>query len=388
MNAHYTQTTSSIAIQQTQDCVLLVDDEVKLLDDTAEILRMNGYRVVKATNGAEALRVINELDITPDIIVSDIMMDPINGIELFREIRKIDRFLYVPFIFLTAKGEKDDVNIGREMGSDDYIIKPFDINDLITIVASKLKRHRTLRMYHNGVVSDIKRRILNIISHEFRTPLTFVVGYSELLNDYNEASDLNISNDDLRTFLAGVRNGAQRLQRLIENFMLIIEIEGGSAYDMYMYRQTSIDIPTLLQQSADRIFNDPRISHQCVITFDEIEPLVGDIEYLSRALGQMLENAIKFSQNNKTIRMGATEKNGYVELWVEDNGRGIPPEEMKNIWGTFHQINRDYFEDQGAGVGLAIVKGIAEIHGGYAEARSAVGIGSRFSIFIPRRKAK
>jgi len=114
-----------------------------------------------------------------------------------------------------------------------------------------------------------------------------------------------------------------------------------------------------------------------------IQPFVADPEYLSICLYHLIQNPAKFSPDGLSIQYGADEKDGEVHLWVRDGGRGIPENELENIWQTFYQINRQENEDQGSGAGLAIVRGLVDLHNGRIEVESTVGAGSTFNIILP-----
>jgi len=117
-----------------------------------------------------------------------------------------------------------------------------------------------------------------------------------------------------------------------------------------------------------------------------LPPIVGELEFLMRAISQLADNAVKFSDEKKgsiRVTVGARAGDGEVCIWVKDEGRGFNVDEEKNVWESFYQINRAVNEDQGAGAGLAIVRGIAEMHGGRVDAESKEGVGSTFYIILP-----
>ncbi|MBN1487833.1 MAG: SUMF1/EgtB/PvdO family nonheme iron enzyme [Anaerolineae bacterium] len=118
--------------------ILVVDDNPDLVDGVKLTLEMEGYQVLTATSGEQALDVLGR--ITPDLILADIMMPGVDGYELYDKVHEDERWVQVPFIFLTAKTNKDDISRGKEMGVDDYITKPFDPQVLVSVVRGRLKR--------------------------------------------------------------------------------------------------------------------------------------------------------------------------------------------------------------------------------------------------------
>lgn len=361
--------------------ILVVEDDINLLEGIRAVLELEGYTVQTAENGDAALKMLRDNPQQPELVVSDIMMPQMDGIELLTEMRKIPEWLTIPFIFLTARSEKGDIQRGKQLGVDDYLLKPFDADDLLIAVESRLNRRRTLAAAHRSEMEELKRRILTILNHEFRTPLTFVVAYADMLNSH---SDANFKSEELLTFLRGVNMGAVRLRRLIENFIHLVEMETGDARNTYLARRASISNVTELLESAHRLSFGDGIKHTCHIEIQgEIPTFVADEEYLRTALVQLLDNAIKFSPFDKPITLGVKAENGEIVFWVRDSGRGIPIKEQAHIWDLFYQINRAFHEDQGTGSGLAIVSGIAELHAGHVECESQPQEGSTFMLVIP-----
>jgi DNA-binding response OmpR family regulator len=123
-------------------CILVVDDQPALLDNVRQALEESGYQVLTAGDGLEAL---NALQAQPvDLIVADIAMPRMNGYQLYERVRKNPRLLHVPFIFLTARTLDSDIRYGKQLGVDDYLIKPFQLEDLLATVEGKLRRARQL----------------------------------------------------------------------------------------------------------------------------------------------------------------------------------------------------------------------------------------------------
>jgi two-component system, sensor histidine kinase and response regulator len=364
--------------------LLVVEDEPNLLLGIRDILELDDYQVMTAHDGREALQVLENADEhIPDLIVSDIMMPHLNGLEFLQEVRKKEDWVRIPFIFLTAKGSKQDVQQGKMLGVDDYLIKPFDADDLLVAVDSRLKRHRALNEVQEGVISNVKRNILTILNHEFRTPLTLVVAYADMLKEGNVEG---MSETELLMFLREINNGANRLRRLIENFILLVELETGDAQKTFEWRKTRIeDLPRLIEVAVKQQEENPKVNHMMTIDAPENLPaIMGDREYLMAILTELLSNAIKFSPEDKPIEIGlkAADDNDTLKLTVRDHGRGIPPDQMAIIWESFYQVNRDQYEDQGAGSGLAIVKGLADMHDAQFDIDSTPGEGTCFTLTL------
>jgi putative two-component system response regulator len=127
-----------------QEIILIVEDNPILREGLQEMLELEGLRVFTAVNGRRALEEMDE--ITPDLILSDIAMPEMDGYEFFRAVRERPEWVTIPFIFLTARGEHEDILAGKDLGAEDYLVKPVTRDDLVTVVNSRLARSHELRV--------------------------------------------------------------------------------------------------------------------------------------------------------------------------------------------------------------------------------------------------
>lgn len=364
-----------------RDRILIVEDDPGLVEGIRTILEIDQYDVLTANNGEQALELMHQTASPPDLIVSDIMMPRMDGLQFLRQVRQKPEWVSIPVIFLTARGDRADIQQGKRLGVDDYLIKPFEAEDLLVAVESRLKRRRALDNAHNDNVNDLKRSILTILNHEFRTPLTFIVAYADMIANH----DRSIPDEELLTFLKGVGTGAVRLRQLIENFIMLVELETGDARRTFEWRRSTItDTEAMLRDVRDKAMQLEPFPHSCVYDIDpDLPPFVGDREFIMVALGQLLNNAVKFSPPDRPITLGAHRRDESVCLSVSDRGRGIPPEQIESIWETFYQIDRPIHEDRGTGSGLSIVRGIVEMHRGKVDVTSTVGHGTTVTLRLP-----
>ncbi|MCZ7540339.1 MAG: response regulator [Anaerolineae bacterium] len=363
--------------------ILVVEDDLHLLEGIRDILAINGYEVWTASNGQVGLQVLQDQARAPDLIVSDIMMPRMDGYDFFEAVRAESTWVHIPFIFLTAKGEHEDVKRGKRMGAEDYVIKPFDADDLLVAVSAKLERRQQIERHWQNEVSTIKQNILMILNHEFRTPLTYVVAYADMV--HRDADTLSV--DDMRAFLRGINAGANRLRRLVENFILLVELETGEAAQTFNWRRGTLADFEALLGSATAKYQDMAEGRQVAISVEvdeELPPVTADAQYLAAAVECLIDNAVKFSDKpGSVVTVRAYRDGDGVCLAVRDQGRGIPPNERENIFQSFYQVERHKYEDQGAGSGLAIVNRVTRLHGGNITLNSTVGEGSEFVIHLP-----
>ncbi len=369
--------------------ILIVEDDRSMLDGMHDLLEtVNiGYelKILTASDGRIALQRVNE--ITPDLIVSDIMMPNMDGYQFLHKIRENPGWLHIPFIFLTAKGEKEEIHVGRVSGANLYIVKPFNSNHLIELIESQLKKSFNLQKARKNNVDNLKKEILQILNHEFRTPLTYVTAYYEMLADgLNKYS----GEQNFQGYLRGIQAGCLRLNNLVEDLIQVIELRTGDLEARYYDKaKPIINIDLLLtkaiqskkaraEQSGVQIYYSPRV---------DLPPIFGHEENLVNVFQRLLDNAIKFThiqeKTPKNIFVSVKETSDELQICFEDQGIGFPKQINKQIFETFFQYNRELVEQQGAGVGLTIAKGIIDLHRGRIEAESEMGKGSKFIVCIP-----
>lgn len=359
--------------------ILVVEDDRAMSAGIRDVLDMAGYKVQLAENGREALEVL--AGFRPDLIISDIMMPEMDGYELLEELRRQPQWAAVPFIFLTAKRQRADIRIGKQLGADDYLVKSVDLDDLLVVVRAKLDRAIVLKQQSLKEMETLKNSILNMLSHEFRTPLTYITGYVDLLQEGGW------SVDELQKFLSRIKGGSARLNRLVEDFLLLVRFETDDAHQAYLLGKRPFNgWPALI----NRVFDGLRdlAAHRSVRLEADVSPDLPLIDahenYLENALHRLVDNAIKFSKpggGQVTVRVTADDRR--VCVCVTDQGIGIPAAELARMFDKFHQVNRERMEQQGAGISLAIVKGMVELHRGEVECISEEGVGSEFRIYLP-----
>ncbi len=360
--------------------ILVVEDDRHMVQGICDALTLAGYETQPASNGSEALACLEQGLF--DLILSDIMMPIMDGYELFNQVRSNPAWAATPFIFLTAKGQKVDIRLGKRLGADDYLVKPFEIEDLLVAVSSKIERVKVVRQVANAELARLKQGILNTLSHEFRTPLTYISGYTELL----QSAEFDAR--QLKDVLSYIRKGSDRLKRLVEDFLFVVMIETGEIESLYRLECAPCD--DLVVQIAKRLDSMETLAAARHVELkrhlpDSLPVLLCHSAYLVGAVERLVSNGIKFSKRSGgVVQVRAWADDNAVYFAVSDEGIGVSPDEQARLFELFSQINRERMEQQGTGVGLFIVKQVATLHGGRVEVQSEPGMGSTFTIILPR----
>jgi signal transduction histidine kinase len=221
---------------------------------------------------------------------------------------------------------------------------------------------------------------LSQITHELKSPLNTIVAYIEALTD-----EENLGSDERKEFYNTLNTEALRMARLISNLLQLSRIQLGNLSAKFGYVKPDALVRTL----SDAISAQVESHHQRLEVHvpDNLPPLYGDKDLIGVAITNLLTNAIKYTPEGGQIIVRAGEADGGVAIEVIDNGIGIPPEAQARIFERFARSEQEEVQRQsGTGLGLALVKEIAEIHEGNIAVDSRLGQGSRFRLWFPSRE--
>jgi signal transduction histidine kinase len=359
--------------------ILLVDDDIAILEGVTDLLELSGYHVIPARSGRDALNAMREQ--VPDLVISDIAMPDMDGYEFFRAVRSNPAWTPIPFIFLTARSQPADVRLGSNLGADAYVTKPFAPDDLLAVVENRLRRVRDIESQVRADVERMKQQLIMVFSHELRTPLTYIYGYVDMLQEQLDELD----HETILSMLSGMRRGAERLTRLVEDLMLTVRIDSGVVGTEITLRREPSRLLSIVSDVVGRQQPAAAASGVLIETAVPLELQVDCVPfYLHDAVARLVDNAVKFSkQGGGRVRISAEQRDGEVQLVVSDEGIGIDPRHLPAIFERFSQANREVIEQQGVGLGLTIARDLVRLHGGRITVESEPGVGSTFTIHLP-----
>ena len=368
-------------MSDSRPIILMVDDEESLIDIVGSVLETEGFDVLTAKSVDKAIEHLNTA--TPDLIISDITMPGKNGFDFFAHVRSLPHLQQVPFLFLTAHSDPESILIGKEIGSDDYLTKPVDFHLLLSSIRGKLKRKAQLNKAVNFQTEKMKNEIFRLITHEMRTPLTSILGATEMLSD----SQGELSTKELTDFLQMLQNSSKRLNVMVDDFLTVTKIESGEI-DREMEVQNFRINPFHI---VNRIILDLEYhcSHQHITVKNTIPDATITVfmfaPHVENILRRLIDNAIKFSHSDGVVTV-ALEENDTFKFSVSDNGTGIAEDKKIMIFQKFGQINREKQEQQGSGLGLYIAYHLAKLNGGELSFDSVEGKGSTFYLKVPKQR--
>lgn len=363
--------------------VLIVEDNATLLESIAFELEMRDYSVMQATDGQSALNVLQVSQQLPDIIVSDIAMPDMDGYEFLENVRGTQEWVGIPFIFLTAFDTDGAMRIGKELGVDDYLTKPFDPEDLVLAMENKLRRHKQITKQASMKLDQTRRELLNLISHELQTPMTSIYGGTEMLAEMLS----NTSDEMTGELLKLVQSGSKRLHKVIKRILLMVQLDSGMLETMLTKQRRDYDLIEVIQGAisqniADEAYKDE--DRKINFHTDSNNIMVSGLyEFLLTVFVEGIDNALKFSPVNKPIDIRVITTQDSVSVEIEDQGRGIIESDLDAVWERFNQSQREEFEQQGSGIGLSIINEIVQVHGGSCNLQSIFGEGSMLTVTLP-----
>lgn len=345
--------------------ILIVDDEPNNFDVIETLLSVQGYQLYYASNGQEALSILDTVN--PDLILLDVMMPGLNGIDVCKKIKADLQWKIVPIIMVTALSSKEDLALCLEAGADDFISKPVNRLELCARVKSMLRikqQHDTIQHF-----SDLQRNTINVLgrnlqeltgnlvlslSQELNTPVNGISSIIELLK-------VNIKNMDtveVQLLLDLADQSAHRLEDVSNRFLLYLELELASLQPQSKpIEETYLPVATIQARLKSQA---AKVNRKDDLVFDLQEIGVRlSKRYFLIILQELVDNALKFSQTGTKITIQSQVINGMLEISVHDQGRGMTKQQIAKV-GAFMQFERPNQEQSGTGLGLAIVKKIVE----------------------------
>jgi signal transduction histidine kinase len=390
--------------------LLVVDDEENIVLTISEVLRLEGYEVDVAASGREAVGLL-ERGPDYDLVLTDLHMDEGDGLSLLQEVRERTPLTIV--VVLTGFAAVESAIAALRHGAYDYLTKPCIIAELIHTVSRGIDHRRLMlaeREARAGLEElnrELERRVeertaelsrvnrelveanrmkdifLATLSHELRTPLTPVLGWVNLLRSGGAAADSSM----LAQGLDAIERNARLQARLVDDLLDISRIVSGKL----RIEWEPVDLCAVVNAATEPVRADAS-ARDIRLTVDTPNcPLVvqGAPLRLQQVVWNLLSNAVKFTQRGGSVRVRAWREGSEARVEVADTGVGIAPEFLPHVFDRFRQADGSTTRQYGGlGLGLAIVRALAELHGGWVVAESeGEGRGSRFTFGLPRAVA-
>lgn len=358
--------------------VLVIEDMETIRENILEILEAEDFEPIGAENGIEGVNLAKKY--LPDLIICDVMMPELDGYGVLQALQQDPVTVTIPFIFLTALADIERIRKGMELGADDYLIKPFAVEDLLKAISTRLGKQAIIKQQEAEKLQELRSNIAIALPHELRTPLNAIMGFSDLLL----CSLDSLEKDEIREMVEDIKAGSIRLYRLIQNFLLYADLEliakNPERIETLRQNQSKNAKAIIAAQATQQANKENRGSDLSLQLLDVGVGIAS--KFLAKIVEELLDNALKFSTPGTPIWLINEQENNYFILSVSDRGRGMKPEQIAKL-GAYMQFERKLYEQQGSGLGLAIAKRLAELYGGKLQIESIPGEQTTVKVFLP-----
>ena len=399
--------------------ILYVEDDPVARLLVQRVLTAVGYRVLEAEDGLSGIEIARLQH--PDLILMDLNIPNMDGYATTTRLKSLPETRDIPIIALTANVMQGDRQRALAAGCDGYLPKPVDIDLLPDQVTAFLKGKREqvegaekvelLQEHTRRLVSSLEETITELrdvndklrrmekvktdfivlSGHELRTPLTLIYGYSRLLLSPQLQEHVS---PEAKGMLEKVSNAAERLSSVMEDIVNVALIDA----DQLDLTFDAVDLGALVLSVIEQFRQASQERGQRLETssLEDLVHIQGDQNYLRRAIANVISNAIKFTPDGGLIQVWCEERNNVLDLVVRDTGIGIDKDEQERIFDKFyvlentdlHSTSATNYKGGGMGLGLSVVRGIVEAHGGrvYVESKGhdeETLPGSTFHLILP-----
>ncbi len=375
--------------------ILIVDDVQENINLLGIMLQKRGFSVSTCTSGEAALAAVAER--LPDLLLLDISMPEMDGFEVTRRLKSSAITRDIPIVFLTAFTDKKRIVEGFELGGVDYITKPYNAAELFARIKThlELKHTKDLLLQRNQELQIVneklhqlnldKDELLGIVAHDLKSPLSAIRGIADALV-YDETLPQQIRKEFEQTILST----SDRMFTLIAELLNANALERGAV----TFEQQPIRLSEVLQIITEQYRKQ---AENKTITFQmDIEPaaiVFADQFALQQICDNFISNALKYSPHGKSIMVRASQRhvseNGQeahtvVRLEIQDQGPGLSEEDLTKLFGKFQRLSaRPTAGEHSTGLGLSIVKKLADAMGASIGCHSTLGNGATFFLELP-----
>jgi DNA-binding response OmpR family regulator len=355
--------------------VVVIEDNATTRHIIKHILAKQGIHAIAAHDGEEGVEIVKRT--LPDMVLIDIYMPGMDGFEALRRLKKSPETRHIPCVLLTGSKEKEDVLKGLALGASDYIVKPFDEEEFLARVINLLSGKKLLdKLAESNSKLNVlneelkvknlalerlheeKERFYSLLTHDLRSPLTSIIGFSSLLGDELAGKE----DESVLSQIKAINSAGQRQLATIEDALEIFHFEAGKALkkelgDLALAVHEAVQV--ICHRAADKGIEITVNGGPFSLKRDNALKCMFHRLKIIRAMENLLSNALKYAAHK--IDVAYEEKKKFIEVNVCDDGKGIPDEYKEKIFEDFFQIPGSR---KGTGLGLSSAKRIVEAHGG------------------------
>lgn len=345
--------------------ILVIEDEDDIRESILDILEVEMFQAIAAPNGKIGLDLAREHK--PNLIICDVNMPELDGYDVITTLRQEPDFALTPFIFLTAMADRESLRQAMKLGADDLLNKPVTRKALLEAVNTRLNRQSVINQQARAKLDALRSNISLSLPHELITPLSGILGLAGILIDEHAT----IKPGEILEIAQDIAASGNRLNRLIQNFItyagLEIESTGNFAPDQTRQPTQIADVITRIATNKAKL-----AKRETDLNLDLEDAIVAIPEIkLHKILEELIDNALKYSNVGTPVNISSQKGANLLTINICDRGRGMTVEQIADV-GGYMQFERKLYEQQGAGLGLAIAKRMTELYGGQFKIESEI----------------
>ncbi len=362
--------------------IIVIDDDPVMRLSCFKILNKEGYQVDTFEDGEQGLVQIHQQK--PDLLVVDLKMPKIGGMEVIKTVHEIDAEICI--VVITGYATIGTAVEAMKAGAYDFLPKPFTPDELRIIVKRGLERTLLARksIQLKQEKENLERRFVTFVSHQLQSPLSAVQQYLEVLNHLENTPDkILLQKQWINRSISRIKE----LKEIVNDWLIISKIESGKLTEC----TGPVKIEPVLKNTIDGL--DSMIQEKKIVVklnlAEALEPVNGQEECLKMLFYNLIHNAIKYNKPGGQIIISSAAINDAVFVRFEDTGIGIAEDKLGLIFEEFYRVKSDACKDiPGTGLGLSICAKIVKALAGTIEVTSQLGKGSIFKIILPKYKGQ
>ena len=363
--------------------ILIVDDVVSNVLLLKILLTNEKFQVLTAANGNQCIEQTRKEK--PDLILLDVMMPDLSGFDVAVILKKDPETRDIPIIFLTALNSPSDLVKGFQVGANDFLTKPFNKEELVMRVMHQVElvaAKKTIVRQNEELKRTINNRdkMYSVIAHDLRSPMASI---RMVLNLVVNVVSKDVVGDEVFGLLDKANRESEEVHDLLDNLLKWTKSQTGRLNVVMQ----DIDLNDIVPGVVDIFHMIADMKGIKLQYLSEHEHLVvrGDNDMLKTIIRNFLSNAVKFTDEGKSIEVYCCNEGDFARVSVRDHGVGISPERVETI---FHNGETTYGTggEEGSGLGLQLCQDFARKIGGDVRVESTLGEGSTFSFTIPLKK--
>jgi signal transduction histidine kinase len=365
--------------------ILVIEDDASLRQEILDWLTFEGYETIGAADGIEGVNCA--IMHIPDLILCDISMPRFDGYGVLLEVNANSVLQSTPFIFLSAKAEREDVRKGMHLGADDYLTKPFTQHELLEAIRARFEKkavqnseyQQQIDIFKQALDAEHQERLLQgklvgMFSHDFRNQLAVIKSGATLVRDYAP----RLSEERRQKWMDKIMTTTNLLDTMLDDLLDLAQMQTGN----FVVRQEPLNMTQFIQSIVDEFQNGLGQRHNIRMTSVLSITVLSDERLLRQISANLISNAIKYSPAGSEIDVSLDHIDAQYTLTVSDHGIGIQESDKHRLFEAF-QRGSNVGKVTGTGLGLAVAKNAVDLLNGTIDVHSMENVGTTFIVSLP-----